>query len=170
MVIGGKEIKRYQNFKNLDDYYFQAIKSIARESLSELKFVSIETHNVSKSSDSIYFKFKLNHHEDSFTLSLRTHSPKEEIENYFYFYLYDYETLAELKMEIQMRLIIHYNKTAYKLGIAKEMSEYKKKPHSHKASVKKKKKNRAKVCSMLDPEDSFQQLMGEINDGNQSVS
>jgi len=169
MVIGGKEIRKYQCFKRLDDYYFQAIKSIARESLSELKFVNIETHNVSKSSDSIYFKFKLNHHKDSFTLSLRTHPPREETENYFYFYLYDYESLAKLKREIQRRLIIRYNKKAYILGIAKEVSEYKKKPHSHRASPKKKKKSRTEICSLLHSDESFHQLMREINSGSQSI-
>jgi len=169
MVIGGKEIRKYQCFKKLDDYYFQAIKSIARESLSELKFVSIETHNVSKSTDSIYFKFKLNHHEGTFTLSLRTHPPKEETEDYFYFYLYNFNTISELKDSIQKRLIIHYNKKAYELGIAKDMNEYKRKPHNHGSSLKKKKKNRTKICSLC-PHDSFHQLMGEINSGNQSVS
>jgi len=170
MVIGGKEIRRYQCFKNLDNYYFQALKFIARESLTELKFVSIETHNLSKSTDSIYFKFKLNHHEDSFTLSLRTHPPKEEVENYFYFYLYNYKSLAELKREIQNRLIIRYNKKADELGIAKEKSEYKKPQHNHSGSLRKKKKNRPRTCSLLCPDDSFNQLMGEINNRSQSVS
>jgi len=169
MVIGGKEIRRYQNFKKLDNYYFQTIKSIARESLSELKFVSIESHNVSKSTDSIYFKFKLNHHTSSFTLSLRTHQPKEITENYFYFYLYNYDNLTDLKRTIQKQLIIYYNKKANELGIAKASSEYKKKPHNHQASLKKKKKNRTKVCSLC-PHDSFYQFMREVNNQNQSVS
>jgi len=170
MVIGGKEIKRHQNFKKLDNYYFQALKSIARESLSELKFISIETHNVSKTSDSIYFKFKLNHHEGSFTLSLRTHPPKEEAENYFYFYLYDYKSLAELKKSIQMQLIIRYNKKAAELGIVKEISEYKKKPYNHNAAVKKKKKNRPKMCSLVRSNNSLHRLMREINNDSKSVS
>jgi len=168
MVIDGKEIRRYQNFKNLNDYYFQAIKSIARESLTELKFIKIETHNISKTTDSIYFKFKMNHHINSFTLSLRTHKPKEHADHYFYLYLYDYDNLAELKAAIQGQLIDHYNKKANKLGIAKEISEYKKKSHYHQSSVKKKKKNRVKVDNLC-LDDSFQQFMKDFHNQNQST-
>jgi len=166
MVISGKEVRQDQNSKELDGYYFQTIKFIARESLTELKFVKIETHNISKSTDSIYFKFKMNHHTNSFTLSLRTHEPKEYADNYFYLYLYDYDNLAELKTAIQEQLITHYNKKASKLGIAKKMSEYTKKPHNHHLSLKKKKKNRTKI-NTLHAHDSFHYFMREINNQNQ---
>ena len=168
MVIDGKKIKRYQDFKSLNDYYFQAIKSIARESLTELKFVKIETHNISKTTDSIYFKFKMNHHTGSFTLSLRTHEPREEEDHYFYLYLYDYDNLAQLRTAIQGQLIAHYNKKANKLGIAKEINAYKKRSHYHQSLLKKKKKNRVKVDNLC-LDDSFQQFMEDFNNQNQST-
>ena len=162
MVIGGKEIKRHQDFKNLDDYYFQALKSIARDSLSELTFLNIENHNLSKSSDSIYFNFTLNHHEDVFTLSLRTHRPKEYLKNYFYFYLYNYDNLRQLRKAIQKEIVSFYNKKAGKLGISKSISDYKRKPHNHQASLKKKKKNRTKLYS-FNAHDSLNRFMREVN-------
>jgi len=166
MVIGGRKIKKGQKIKELDEYYFQAIKSIARESLSELKFVTIVTHKCSKSTDSIYFKFKVNHHESVYTLSLRTHRPKEYEDHYFYVYLYDYDTLAEVKTAIQGQLIAHYNKKANKLGIVKQLKDYAKPPHSYHTTKKRKNKNQKKVCSLCFNE-PFHQLMHEVNNRNQ---
>jgi len=162
MVINGKEIKRNQNFKKLDSYYFQAIKSIARESLTELRFVKIQTHYVSRSTDSIYFEFKLNHHSETFTLSLRTHAPRKFEENYFYIYLYNYKNLADLKNGIQVQLFRHYDKKAIKLGFAKEFETYQRKNHNHQNSLKSKKKNRTKICSM-NTHDAFHQFLREFN-------
>jgi len=163
VTIDGKKIKRYQNFKKLNDYYFQAIKSIARESLSELTFVSIKSHNISKSTDSIYFEFEISHHSEIFTISLRTHQPREVAENYFYFYLYDYKNLIELKKAIQRQLIDYYNKNE-----TKDLSQYIKKPYSlNKATLKKYKRNQTKPRQCR--HQSFNQLMKKINQKNKSV-
>jgi len=117
MVIGGKEVKRNQDFKELDGDYFQTIKSLAQQSLSELKFVKVISHNISKTSDSMYFNFEMSHHEHQFTLSLRTHRPRVYDDNYFYVYLYEYENGSELKTAIQEQLIAYYSPKAIKLGI-----------------------------------------------------
>jgi len=169
MVINGKEIKRYQNFKKLDSYYYQTVKTVAREALNELRFIEIKTHYVSKSSDSIYFTFHMNHHEESFVLSLRNHLPKEYQENYFYIYLHQYSSIAEIKRNIQKQVIIHYNKMAEQIGIRKIDSDHPNKRHNHNSTLKKKRKNRTKMCS-THAQQSFDMLVKQINKGNQKTN
>ena len=166
MMISGKSVEKGQNDKKLDDYYFQVIKSIAWESLAELRFVKIVSHKRSKSTDSVYFKFKMNHHECVFTISLRTHRPKEYEDHYFYVYLYDYDTLAEVKAAIQGQLIAHYNKKANKLGIVKQLKDYAKPSHSYHTTEKRKNKKQKTEC-LLCFNVSFHQLMNEINNEDQ---
>jgi len=74
-MIDGIKVTRDQNIETLDEDYFQAIQSITKEALSELKFVQFISYKHSKSTDSMYFKFEMNHHRCIFTLSLRTHPP-----------------------------------------------------------------------------------------------
>ena len=165
MVIGGKKIERNQNSKELDDHYFQAIKSIVRETLSELNFVQFVSYKRSKSTDSMYFKFKMNHHEQVFKLSLRTHLPKAYEDNQFYIYLYEYDHLPELKIEIQEQLISFYNKRANELVIIKNPISYKRTKHNHRTR-RKRRINQRKVDSLYFNE-PFHQLMNEINNRNQ---
>jgi len=164
MIINGMKIKRYQNFKKLDTYYFNAIKNITRESLASLSFVIIESHNVSKTTDSIYFKIKMNHHDEIFTVSLRNHAPQEVKENYFYIYLYQYENLSQLKSGIQKELINYYKKKASTLGILRSGEAYVKNIYSynHNSAAKRKKSNKTKKIN-LDQGDSFGLFLEEFN-------
>jgi len=164
MVIGGKKIKRNQSYKELNHYYYQVVKSMARESLSELKFVKIISHNVSKTSDSIYFDFKMNHHEHLFTLSLRTHQPSVYTDYYFYVYLHHYDSLSELKTAIQGQLIAYYNKKANELGIVKKPKDYTQPAH-YQHTNKRRKKRTLQMCQHCFNE-SFHQLMNEVNEEN----
>jgi len=158
MVIGGKKVERGQNFKELNEHYFQAIKSLAQQSLSELKFVKLISHNISKTSDSMYFNFEMKHHEHRFTLSLRTHQPRVYDANYFYIYLYEYENGSELKTDIQEQLITYYNKQA---------SDYAHPAYSHHTNKKQKMQKRALERCQHCINESFHQLINKINKDNQ---
>ena len=161
MVIGETKVKKDQNISELDECYFETIKSITYKSLSELKFVKLVSYQRSKSTDSIYFTFSMNHHDQVFTLSLRTHPPKECRDNYFYVFLYDYDNLGELKATIQDQLIAQ-NKKMNK----KKLNAYAHSPHNHRTTKKKKRKNQKKLCNLCF-NTSFHQLMNEVNNRNQ---
>ena len=168
MILGGQQVKKYQNAKKIDRSYYSKVADLAREALTELTFVQTKDRQISKTTDSIYCNFKMNHHENVFTLSLRNHSPQIHKENYFYFYVNYYKTPLELKKAIQRELIRYYNVTASKLKIAKCATSYIKQPHSHTNHEKKKTKKSMKGKRWLQRKQkqevaSFMQLMDEIN-------
>jgi len=165
MVINGIKIKKFQQLKKLNDAYFTAISQIVREALSELTFITIDSRYNSKSTDSIYFFFKMKHHHLPFVLSVRTHFPLETADNYFYFYLFEYGSPTELKKAIQKELIFHYElKTTTLAFPKKDPSAYIRTAHSCKNPVNKKKKKKKNVRDPIkESNDSFLALMNEIN-------
>ena len=140
MIIDGTKVERGQNFKELNEHYFQAIQSIVAEALFELKFVQLINYRQSKTTDSAYFRFTMNHHDCLFTLSLRNHLPSEYKNAHFYIYLYDYDYLEELKTEIKEQLSDYYHKRSNKLIIVKRRNGYANSsriPHTKKRRKKK---------------------------------
>jgi|GEM_PF-2482837 len=167
MMINGIKIKKFQQLKELNDAYFTTISRIVRDALSELTFVTISSRYCSKSTDSIYFYFKMKHHHLPFALSVRTHFPLEAVDNYFYFYLFEYANPTELKKAIQKELIVHYVLKTTTLALQKkEPSAYIRTAHRYQNPVSKKKKKKKAPDPIRQANDSFLALMNEINAKN----
>lgn len=108
----------------------------------------------------------MNHYEWIFIMSLRTHPPKEYVDNHFYFYLYNYDNLVELKTVIQEQLILFYSNKANKIGVVKNPIDHKQAKRNYCARRKRRRINQQKICSLCFNED-FHRLMNEVNNGNQ---
>ena len=165
MVIGGKRIERFQKKKEVSNYYYNAIKTEVRNAIFELPFLQVISTYVSKSTESLYFNVRVNHTNEIFVLSLRTHYPVEEKENHLYFYLDRYDSLKSLREDIQIQLMAQYEQLLREQGL--EVTEVKKrKPFSYQ-TAKKSKNKKSKECG-FDYEASFNQLMQEVNGSSSS--
>ena len=161
MVIDGKRVARFQKKDEVSDYYYNAIKREVRDAVSELPFSQVIGSHVSKSTESLYFDIRMNHTNEVFTLSFRTHCPAEVKENHLYFYLNEYRTLKSLRTDIQEQLMAQYEQLLREQGI--EVKEIKKRePFIYRTSMKKSKNKKSKENG-FDYEGSFDQLMQEVN-------
>lgn len=127
MIIEGKKIKFNAKNRDTSEYYINIIRREVRYALRQLSFVKDVKYQKSKTTNSIYYQVSLKNHSRDFFVSIRTHKPSKELENYFYFYTPLIEDLADLRFQIRWSLTIFYDAEAEKNHYRK--AEIPKKPN-----------------------------------------
>jgi hypothetical protein len=138
MIIDGKEIEFFIKRAKVPEKYYGVLVREVRLALNSLNFISDIRTKRSVATDSIYFTVKLKNISEVYTLSIRSHFPKEVKENYLYFYTPRFNSLSELHYSIKFELSKLYNMKAKECGL--HLVEYPSKDVYKKTIIKKKSK------------------------------
>lgn len=162
MMIAGKNIEWGQK-RPISTYYFNTLKTLIRQALSELEIANIKTHNVSKSTDSIYFQIEFPGIEEIYTISLRTHKVHKVLNNYIYIYINNFNSLRCLVSHVQKKVVSEYRKLTNENVNIEDVIKLEVQHQQKKAHTNKPNKKLRKTTLRFNENSSLSDLMTEIN-------
>lgn len=171
MIIDGKEIEFFTKYRKIPEKYYEVLSREVRLALNSLSVVQEVRTQKSRSTDSIYFKIKIKHMDELYTLSLRSHFPKEAKEFYLYYYTPNFHTLTELTKKIKIDILKIYNRKAEELGIRavsdpeKDVLNDKNKPRKKKEIGPKLKGTKSQFLSVQ--QQSFDDFFKQFNESKE---